>query len=98
MTEITAIYLDKTILPEDTRRRVEEGFETTKNELGLDHNESRSWHGWRRHVMRAYAVMTTVRYQANAIAPKKHRHDHRDADPVVGPGNQTSGTETRATS
>lgn len=59
---------------EGTRWRVEEGFETTKNELGLDHNESRSWHGWHRHVslvMLAYAVMTAVRYQANAMTPKK---------------------------
>ncbi len=59
---------------EGTRWRVEEGFETTKNELGLDHNESRSWHGWHRHVslvMLAYAVMTSVRYQANAMTPKK---------------------------
>jgi len=30
------------------RWRVEEGFETAKNELGLDHNETRSWHGWHR--------------------------------------------------
>jgi SRSO17 transposase len=59
---------------EGTRWRVEEGFETTKNELGLDHNESRSWHGWHRHVslvMLAYAVMTAVRSQANAITSKK---------------------------
>ena len=59
---------------EGARWRVEEGFETTKNELGLDHNESRSWHGWHRHVslvMLAYAIMTAVRYQANATTPKK---------------------------
>lgn len=59
---------------EGARWRVEEGFETTKTELGLDHNESRSWHGWHRHVslvMLAYAVMTAVRSQANAITPKK---------------------------
>ncbi len=59
---------------EGERWRVEEAFETTKNELGLDHNESRSWHGWHRHVslvMLAYAVMTTVRYRANATTPKK---------------------------
>jgi SRSO17 transposase len=59
---------------EGARWRVEEGFKTTKNELGLDHNESRSWHGWNRHVslvMLAYAVMTTVRSQANAMTPKK---------------------------
>lgn len=65
---------------EGTRWRVEEGFETTKNELGLDHNESRSWHGWHRHVslvMLAYAVMTAVRSQANAMAPKKTRPGSR---------------------
>ena len=59
---------------EGTRWRVEEGFETTKTELGLDHNESRSWHGWHRHVslvMLAYAVMTAVRARTNAITPKK---------------------------
>jgi SRSO17 transposase len=61
---------------EGARWRVEEGFETTKNELGLDHNESRSWHGWHRHVslvMLAYAVMTAVRCQANAVTPKKSK-------------------------
>jgi SRSO17 transposase len=66
--------LQRLVRVEGARWRVEEGFETTKNELGLDHNESRAWHGWHRHVslvMLAYAVMTTVRYQANAITPKK---------------------------
>jgi len=28
----------------------EDSFEDRKNESGLDHNESRSWHGWHRHV------------------------------------------------
>ena len=31
---------------EGRRWRIEEGFETAKNEFGLDHNETRSWHGW----------------------------------------------------
>lgn len=59
---------------EGTRWRVEEAFETTKNELGLDHNESRSWHGWHRHVslvMTACAMMAAVRHQANTFTPKK---------------------------
>jgi len=58
---------------EGTRWRVEEGFETAKNELGLDHNETRSWHGWHRHVslvMLDYSMMAAVRYQANST-PKK---------------------------
>lgn len=29
---------------------IEDSFETAKNELGLDHNEIRSCHGWHRHV------------------------------------------------
>jgi SRSO17 transposase len=66
--------IEKLVQVEGTRWRVEEGFETIKNELGIDHNESRSWHGSHRHVslvMRAYAVMTAVRNQANAMTPKK---------------------------
>ncbi len=58
---------------EGTRWRIEEGFETAKNELGLDHNETRSWHGWHRHislVMLAYAMMAAVQHKANST-PKK---------------------------
>src|SRR3954463_16167846 len=35
---------------EGRRWAIEDSFETAKNELGLDHNETRSWHGWHRHV------------------------------------------------
>ena len=35
---------------EGHRWAIEDGFETAKNEFGLDHNETRSWHGWHRHV------------------------------------------------
>ena len=35
---------------EGMRWRMEDGFETAKNEFGLDHNETRSWHGWHRPV------------------------------------------------
>ncbi|KEQ04029.1 hypothetical protein GV68_14325, partial [Pseudorhizobium pelagicum] len=35
---------------EGHRWAIEDGFETAKNELELDHNETRSWHGWHRHV------------------------------------------------
>ena len=55
---------------------IEDSFETAKNELGLDHNETRSWHGWHRHtalVMLAFAMMAAIRHRANAngAAPKK---------------------------
>jgi SRSO17 transposase len=59
---------------EGKRWAIEDAFETAKNELGLDHNESRSWHGWHRHVslvMRAFAMLARVRRHANATAPPK---------------------------
>lgn len=59
---------------EGHRWAIEDSFETTKNELGLDHNESRSWHGWHRHVslvMLAFAMMAVIRYRANDVTPPK---------------------------
>lgn len=59
---------------EGHRWAIEDSFETAKNELGLDHNETRSWHGWRRHVslvMLAFAMMATIRHHANAVPPPK---------------------------
>jgi SRSO17 transposase len=53
---------------------IEDSFETAKNEFGLDHNESRSWHGWHRHVslvMLAFAIMAAIRHRANPPPPKK---------------------------
>ena len=34
---------------EGRRWAIEDAFETAKTELGLDHIETRSWHGWHRH-------------------------------------------------
>jgi len=56
------------------RWAIEDSFETAKNEFGLDHNESRSWHGWHRHVsmvMLAFAMMAVIRHRANPVLPKK---------------------------
>ena len=56
------------------RWAIEDGFETAKNELGLDHNETRSWHGWHRHVslvMLAFAMLAAIRHHANAPTPPK---------------------------
>src|SRR4029077_4592851 len=53
---------------------VGESFETAKNEFGLDHNETRSWHGWHRHVslvMLAFAMMAAIRHKVNQPEPKK---------------------------
>jgi SRSO17 transposase len=59
---------------EGRRWAIEDGFETAKNELGLDHNETRSWHGWHRHVslvMLAFAMLAAIRRKANTAAPPK---------------------------
>src|SRR3954463_7915784 len=59
---------------EGRRWAIEDAFETAKNELGLDHSETRSWHGWHRHVslaMLAFAMMAVVRHHANQLPPPK---------------------------
>jgi SRSO17 transposase len=59
---------------EGHRWAIEDSFETSKNELGLDHNETRSWHGWHRHVslvMLAFAMMAVIRHRANWSTPPK---------------------------
>ena len=59
---------------EGHRWAIEDSFETAKTELGLDHNETRSWHGWHRHVslvMLAFAMMAAIRHRANAPTPPK---------------------------
>ena len=66
--------MEKLISVEGCRWAIEDSFEAAKNELGLDHNETRSWHGWHRHVslvMLAFAMMAVIRHQANVRAPKK---------------------------
>ncbi len=53
---------------------IEDSFETAKTEFGLDHNETRSWHGWHRHVslvMLAFAMRATIRHHANRSTPPK---------------------------
>ena len=57
---------------EGRRWAIEDAFETAKTELGLDHNETRSWHGWHRHVslvMLAFALLAVTRYRANIALP-----------------------------
>lgn len=66
--------IDALVHVEGHRWAIEDSFETTKNELGLDHNETRSWHGWHRHVslvMLAFAMMAVIRHHANEVTPPK---------------------------
>jgi SRSO17 transposase len=67
---------------EGRRWAIEDAFETTKTELGLAHNETRSWHGWHRHVslvMLAFAMMAAVRHRANSLPPPKRARRARQA-------------------
>ena len=81
---------------EGQRWCIEDSFETAKNELGLDHNETRSWHGWHRHtalVMLAFAMMAAIRHRANAddIAPKKSQ-----AMRLFGPSSLSAGRSRKS--
>ncbi len=70
----TGTPMKKLVFVEGHRWAIEDSFETAKNEFGLDHNETRSWHGWHRHVslvMLAFAMMAVIRLHANAASPKK---------------------------
>jgi SRSO17 transposase len=66
--------IETLVAVEGRRWAIEDGFETAKTELGLAHNETRSWHGWHRHVslvMLASAMMAAVRHRANRMPPPK---------------------------
>jgi SRSO17 transposase len=39
------------------RWTIEECFQRAKEELGLDHCEARSWHGWHRHMSLCMAAL-----------------------------------------
>jgi len=90
-TDITTL-----VRVEGHRWAIEDSFETTKNELGLDHNETRSWHGWHRHVslvMLAFAMLAVIRHYANAASPPKTAPS---VDQMVGPGNTAHRNKTRS--
>ena len=73
--------IDTLVRVEGRRWAIEDAFETAKTELGLTHNETRSWHGWHRHVslvMLAFAMMAVVRERANSFtSPQKSRDEAR---------------------
>jgi len=79
----------KLVAIEGHRWAIEDSFETAKNEFGLDHNETRSWHGWHRHVslvMLAFAMMAVIRHHANAVPLKKTLPRLRTAEPSSSAG------------
>jgi len=81
--------INKLVEVEGHRWAIEDSFETAKNELGLDHNESRSWHGWHRHVslvMLAFAMTAAIRWRANQLLPKKIKMQSRTKRKVSSAG------------
>lgn len=56
------------------RWAVEECFERAKDDLGLDHCQARSWHGWHRHmtlVMAAAAFLAKLAADVRRAARSK---------------------------
>jgi SRSO17 transposase len=96
--------IETLVTVEGHRWAVEEGFEVAKTEFGLDHNETRSWHGWHRHVslvMLALAMLTTIRHHANSgrekNQPAKLRKQIQVPGALVGAGGSPHRRASRAT-
>ena len=69
-----AITLEEVVRVAGTRWTIESGFEAAKSEVGLDHDEVRSWTGWYRHItlaMWALALWTVLRAGTSAVEALK---------------------------
>jgi SRSO17 transposase len=77
----TGTPLEVLVEVEGRRWAIEDAFETAKTELGLAHNETRSWHGWHRHVslvMLAFAMLMVIRHKADTLtSPQKRPPTHQ---------------------
>ena len=77
----TGTPLEVLVAVEGRRWPIEDAFETAKTELGLAHNETRSWHGWHRHVslvMLAFAMLMAIRHKADTLtSPQKRPPTHQ---------------------
>jgi SRSO17 transposase len=96
--------IETLVAVEGHRWAVEEGFEVAKTDLGLDHNETRSWHGWHRHVslvMLAAAMLATIRHRANRgrekNQPPRLRRHIQIPGALVGAGDPSHRHPSRAT-
>ena len=70
----TGTMLDDLARVAGQRWHVEIGFEEAKGEVGLDHYEVRSWHGWYRHItlaLVAHAVLAAIRMDGDDIDAAK---------------------------
>ncbi len=71
------------------RWTIEECFQRAKEELGLDHCEARSWHGWHRHMslcMAALAFLSGLSAQISTIRLRQtERKEFQSPPPRDGP-------------
>ena len=59
------------------RHRIEEVFEEAKGEVGLDHFEVRSWHGWYHHMTLAQISHWFLVREKRRLGEKSTRHHHQ---------------------
>lgn len=67
------------------RWTIEEAFQRAKDDLGLDHCEARSWHGWHRHmtlVMAAAAFLAKLTAQWRSAAAKPNETSPTERNPT----------------
>jgi SRSO17 transposase len=80
----TGTPLEVLVEVEGRRWPIEDAFETAKTELGLAHNETRSWHGWHRHVslvMLAFAMLMVIRHKADTLTSPQKRPPTKQQNP-----------------
>jgi SRSO17 transposase len=73
------------------RWTIEECFQTAKGEVGLDHCEARSWHGWHRHAtlaMAALALLAVLRTKVGS-ADKGKRNKRSPAHSAIRPSSHS---------
>ena len=67
------------------RWTIEEAFQRAKDDLGLDHCEARSWHGWHRHmtlIMAAAAFLAKLTAQWRSAAAKPNETSPTERNPT----------------
>jgi SRSO17 transposase len=75
----SSLSLQDVVRVAGTRWRIEECFESGKSEVGLDHYEVRSWHGWYKHItlsMLGLALLTVAKLEASQTV-KQSAHNQK---------------------
>lgn len=62
--------LDDMVRAAGTRWTIEEVFKLAKGQVGLDHYEVRSWHGWHRHITLALLALAALATAAKKGEPR----------------------------